>query len=983
MRLRLFAFVFLAFGTAVSAEEMNPQVLAQRALIWVDTANWTEASLDAKALSCAMIARYKTLLYVDCVGASGPRLLRSLASASGVRAVARDYEIFPMQQHETPKSPYFPKSSGFSDLDDTGVCRITETCPDGRAKFWAQERLDADLMFKAISTIGLAKGHTKVAVVDSGFDMIQARTLIDDSLVSVAKGWDGAGDPNRDELGHGTAVAGLIGGKDGVGLAPDAKLTVYRVSESNSSGSATSSSLMMSVMKACDEGNEVINLSWGGDFDENAIFEDEAANKKFYDELAAKGCLVVKAAGNAARRIDRKSMNPDDSLLRVEATEPSGKLASFSSNGEVSAPGAGVFSLHSSQSPAVSSDAVCGVQKGAFINGTSFAAPLTAAVATETLGVLKKSPEFFKLSGAQRVATLNRVLQAANVGGGLNGLRAVLIANMLRLAPGALPAAKPDALNASFDKVAINYCAAPRTTCTLAASCQKKRECSLESRKYLALCMPPKDEIIKDLFRLADNSKSTELALGLLSHEKVFSERESVATKRRIWQNLNDQWSAAGRGDVSRAMSFDQALQVLPSLAADRSRIGLESDGDIALGNFLKSGQLMGRLSRDIKADSTTDLNRVIGTLEEAATSMGATNFVALIKEAVEKNTKPNTSTKKISTPAFSSMSRLLDALITNPKFAGSKDELMKLERNLLISADAAGLSDSTTENSYFDGPYSRNADLLNEKIHHVLSATTPLDLDSSSLLYLARKPELVPEASRAEFDLKVMDAYRKQLAEPKTVMTGVASATSQNSLDNFQAELKKLTPESQKSARESYWKNFEGAQNLKQLAVSIPKRNSYFSDYSYATLQKSPLFSGDVIHAQSRKIATRIVESPSEWQGLGVSKANVLYQSVPLLLRKETDKLLIPQLGVTIIDTLLKNAAVAKWGYFEGVAVGQDSSALRYLLENKSIRALLKADPKFMNALTRTKDDMMKRSDRYSTEATTLKPSFEEFEKP
>jgi hypothetical protein len=980
-RLSFFIAALAIFSAAsVRAEELSSETLSRRALLWVTSNEWHETTLRRPKLSCATLARYKTLLYVECFGLSGPKLLKELASLKGIRGVARDQRILPVQ-HSLPSTSFFPKPSAYGDLDEGGVCRLTETCPDGRAKFWGQERMDADLMFRELNRIQLPTGHTKVAVVDSGFDMAQARSQMNESLLTVAPGWDRAGDPNRDEVGHGTAVAGLIGGKDGVGLAPDAKLTVYRVSEANSSGGATSSSLLMSVMKACDEGNEVINLSWGGDFDENAIFEDEQSNKQFYDDLAAKGCLVVKAAGNSSRRVERKHMDPDDALLRVEATEASGQLASFSSNGEVSAPGAGVFTLHSAQKSAARPESVCGGHKGAFISGTSFAAPLTAAVATQTLGVLKKNPAFNKLSGPERVATLNRVLAAANADGGLNALRAVMIADMLQMTPSSLPAADAATLRANFQKRAGTFCASTPPACMNAGSCKASRDCSLNARKHLALCSPVNNSVVRDLLKLSERSQSNEFALSLLGLTSVISASDANRQSRRIWTRMQEQWTAIGKGDAGRGMSFDQALQLLPSITSSRSRVGLDSDPEVALGSFLSSSQFKSRLSRDLKADSQTDLERVMPVLHNAYVNLNSSDFLKVLQESLDKNTAIESYSKELPLAGVTASGRLLNQMIADPKFAGIKDKLISMERQLALRTSQISIDGRPSEASYFDGIFSRNADLSQAQLDLVLKTKEPLDLKKLPLQYLLKHPDAIPEDKRADFNLRILESYREQLADPKSKTGYDSQLAARQAFDNLKALSKNLPEAEQIALRDRYWKLADASENLKQISAAMPHSGFYFSDYSYQSASKDPLTPPDRMHAQSEKIANLIVKDPKQWNQMYENKTGILHKAVPYLIRKEETKALVPAVGRSVIDTLLSNTSVEKWDTLKSLELRTDIEALRYLLGNKDIRAQLKGDPSFVAGLEKLRKDMTARESRYSSDAKYLTKALTEFD--
>ena len=111
-----------------------------------------------------------------------------------------------------------------------------------RTLLWGQIMSGSDHMQEELERMGATREDIKagVAVLDSGFDrgnksdksdyIVSPRfeTELGYSSDNIPEGEE-KGDPNLDENGHGTAVAGLIGGANGIGLAPLAKLAVYRV----------------------------------------------------------------------------------------------------------------------------------------------------------------------------------------------------------------------------------------------------------------------------------------------------------------------------------------------------------------------------------------------------------------------------------------------------------------------------------------------------------------------------------------------------------------------------------------------------------------------------------------------------------------------------------------------------------------------------------------------------------------------------------
>ena len=98
-----------------------------------------------------------------------------------------------------------------------------------------------------------------------------------------------------DKNGHGTHVAGIIaadGGSDGKGIfgvAPEAKLFVYKVC--TNSGSCYADDISVALRLAADQGAHVINMSFGSDQESSII-------KNAIEYAASSGVLLVAAAGN-------------------------------------------------------------------------------------------------------------------------------------------------------------------------------------------------------------------------------------------------------------------------------------------------------------------------------------------------------------------------------------------------------------------------------------------------------------------------------------------------------------------------------------------------------------------------------------------------------------------------------------------------------------------------------------------------------------
>lgn len=173
----------------------------------------------------------------------------------------------------------------------------------------------------------------------------------------------------KDENGHGTHVAGIIGAVGdnsigGSGVNWNTQIMSLKFLDANASGFL--SDAVRAVNYAVKNGAKVINASFGGGGFDAAMSTAIASAK-------AKGVIVVAAAGNSASNNDASPVYPasysGDNLIAVAATDRNDKLASFSNYGktsvDIAAPGKGIYSTLLSG-------------KYGYYSGTSMAAPHVA-----------------------------------------------------------------------------------------------------------------------------------------------------------------------------------------------------------------------------------------------------------------------------------------------------------------------------------------------------------------------------------------------------------------------------------------------------------------------------------------------------------------------------------------------------------------------------------------------------------------------------
>ena len=168
---------------------------------------------------------------------------------------------------------------------------------------------------------------------------------------------------------HGTVVssviAGAVNGSGMTGVAPDARIMAVRFLE-DTGGCADTIHAVRAIDYAVSNGADIINASWGGS-------EDSQALRDAIEAASDAGVLFVAAAGNEGTDTPHYPAAFDlPNLISVGAIQADGELASFSNYGrwvDIAAPGAYIVG------------AIADDTDSAFWNGTSFSAPHVAGVA--------------------------------------------------------------------------------------------------------------------------------------------------------------------------------------------------------------------------------------------------------------------------------------------------------------------------------------------------------------------------------------------------------------------------------------------------------------------------------------------------------------------------------------------------------------------------------------------------------------------------
>jgi len=265
-----------------------------------------------------------------------------------------------------------------------------------------------------------------VAVIDTG---VMRHRL----LPHLIPGGDyvSTGDGTTDCDGHGTIVAGIIGGAPDpahafVGIAPDATIIAIRQSSTrfraeddpSGTGFGDVDTLATAVRTAADLGATVINVSTVACLSADDGLDDRALGAALAYAVDVKNVVVVTAAGNVGNGpcSEQNPLRPqtpdwsdvttvvtpgwyDDYVLTVGSVGRDGNPSPFSLAGpwvDVAAVGEGVVSLDPDGEGLIDSFAA----EETPISGTSYAAPVVSAVAAL---VRSRSPELTARQVMQRI----------------------------------------------------------------------------------------------------------------------------------------------------------------------------------------------------------------------------------------------------------------------------------------------------------------------------------------------------------------------------------------------------------------------------------------------------------------------------------------------------------------------------------------------------------------------------------------------------
>lgn len=251
-------------------------------------------------------------------GVSVPQAIGAFSGTGGVSYVGPDFRV---AIEQSPNDPKYLDGTKWS-LHNTGQFGATPGIDINAPEGW---------------DVGTGTGDHVVAVIDTGIDYTHpdlAANIWTDPTDGT-HGHDFVNNDNdpMDDEGHGTNVAGIIGGVGNngvgtVGVAWTTKLMAVKVLGADGSGSE--SDIIAGMKYAIDHGAKILNTSLGGYTYDPA---GELAVKGIHDA----GAILVASAGNKTNDNDVTHHYPSDykfdNVVSVAAVDWTGKLSFFSNYG--------------------------------------------------------------------------------------------------------------------------------------------------------------------------------------------------------------------------------------------------------------------------------------------------------------------------------------------------------------------------------------------------------------------------------------------------------------------------------------------------------------------------------------------------------------------------------------------------------------------------------------------------------------------------
>ena len=250
------------------------------------------------------------------------RAIGAVANVSGVMETHHAYQLLPASAHTCTVSAI----DQLSDRDDVEM--IWHDAPVHTLLDVSVPPINAPQVWQA----GFTGKGIKVGIVDTGIDPTHP-----DFAGRIAQMKDFTGEGASDNHGHGTHVAGIIGG---TGAASGGKYrgvahecTYYTAKVLRGDGSGLTSDVIAGIDWAVQQGVQVINLSLGSD----GACDGTDATSAACDAAVSRGVAMCVAAGNAGPGTETVgSPGCAKTVITIGATSKTDQIANFSSRGPTS-----------------------------------------------------------------------------------------------------------------------------------------------------------------------------------------------------------------------------------------------------------------------------------------------------------------------------------------------------------------------------------------------------------------------------------------------------------------------------------------------------------------------------------------------------------------------------------------------------------------------------------------------------------------------
>jgi subtilisin family serine protease len=334
--------------------------------------------------------RYIVVLDQDAAGAAGDTMLTAKLTQDVLQVFGREPEFVYskalngfavlMTEGEAAAMSQDPRVA-FVEEDSTMEALITQTNPP-----WGLDRIgQRNLPLNATYSYTTTGSGVNVYIIDTGI-----RLTHNQFGGRAFAGFDALGGNSTDCHGHGTHVAGTVGGST-YGVAKAVRLFAVRVLSCSGSGSTSGVIAGVDWVTANHLDPAVANMSLGGGVS-NAL--DTAVNNSINA-----GVTYAIAAGNSNTNAANSSPARVAAAITVGSTTRTDARSSFSNFGsvvDVFAPGSAILSAWYTSNSAT-----------ATLSGTSMAAPHVAGVAAR---ILQSNP------GASPATVRNEIVNTATAG---------------------------------------------------------------------------------------------------------------------------------------------------------------------------------------------------------------------------------------------------------------------------------------------------------------------------------------------------------------------------------------------------------------------------------------------------------------------------------------------------------------------------------------------------------------------------------------